>query len=51
MGVREIPVSGDIAILAPEFEDFPHDAADCIIAATTLMQGATLISADLKILA
>ena len=51
MGVREIPGSGDIAILAPRFEVFPHDAADCIIDATTLMQGATQIFADLKILA
>ena len=35
LGVREIPLSGDIAILATELEDFPRDAADRIIAATT----------------
>ena len=34
LGVREIPLSGDIAILATELEDFPRDAADRIIAAT-----------------
>jgi len=44
LGVREIPLSGDIAILATELEDFPRDAADRIIAAT-------LITADPKILA
>jgi PIN domain nuclease of toxin-antitoxin system len=51
LGVREIPVSGDIAILAAELEDFPRDAADRIITATALMHGATLITADPKILA
>jgi PIN domain nuclease of toxin-antitoxin system len=50
LGVREIPVSGDIAILAAELEDFPRDAADRIITATAMMHGATLITADPKIL-
>ena len=50
LGVREIPVSGDIAILAAELEDFPRDAADRIIATTSLMHSATLITADPKIL-
>jgi len=50
LGICEIPVSGDIAILAAELEDFPRDAADRIITATALMQGATLITADAKIL-
>ncbi len=34
LGIAEIPVSGDIGILATEFEDFPPDPADRIIAAT-----------------
>ena len=51
LGVREIPLSGDIAILATELEDFPRDAADRIIAATAMMHAATLITADSKILA
>ena len=51
LGVREIPLSGDIAILATELEDFPRDAADRIIAATAMMHAATLITADPKILA
>jgi PIN domain nuclease of toxin-antitoxin system len=50
LGIREIPVSGDITIMAAELEDFPRDAADRIITATALMQGATLITADAKIL-
>ena len=49
-GVLEVPMSGDIGILATEFEDFPADAADRIIAATAMGQGATLITADHKIL-
>ncbi|MFP6634640.1 MAG: type II toxin-antitoxin system VapC family toxin [Dehalococcoidia bacterium] len=44
LGVREIPLSGDIAILATELKDSPRDAADRIIAAT-------LITADPKIFA
>ena len=51
LGVREIPLSGDIAILATELEDFPRDAADRIIAATAMMPAATLITSDPKILA
>ena len=50
MGIAEIPVSGDIGILATELEDFPTDPADRIIAATALLQGATLITADEGIL-
>ena len=51
LGVREIPLSGDIAILATELEDFPRDAADRIIAATAMMHAVTLITADPEILA
>ncbi len=50
MGVWEIPVSGDIAILAAELEEFSRDAADRIITAAAMMHGATLIAADPKIL-
>lgn len=37
--------------MATELEDFSPDAADCMIAATAMMQAATLITADPKILA
>jgi PIN domain nuclease of toxin-antitoxin system len=50
LGVSEIPVSGDIGLLSTELEDFPTDPADRIIAATALVQGATLITADTSIL-
>ena len=50
LGIEEIPVSGDIGILATELEAFPADPADRIIAATALVQGATLITADSSIL-
>ena len=51
LGVAEIPVSGDIGILATELEGFPPDPADRIIAATALTHGATLVTADTSILA
>ena len=50
LGIAEIPVSGDIGILATELEDFPLDPADRIIAATAMVHGASLITADASIL-
>ena len=50
LGIAEIPMSGDIGILATELEDFPPDPADRIIAATAAVHGATLITADSSIL-
>lgn len=50
LGVAEIPVSGDIGILATELDGFPADPADRIIAATALTHGATLFTADRSIL-
>ena len=50
LGIQEIPVSGDIGILAAGLEDFPRDPADRIITATAMTQGATLITADQRIL-
>ena len=50
-GMREIPVSGIIAIASTEFRaDFPNDPADRIIAATTMSIGATLVTADGRLL-
>ena len=48
-GLVEIPVDGDIALLANELEDFHGDPADRIIVATAL-GGHTLITADNRIL-
>ena len=50
LGIAEIPVTGDIGILAAELEAFPPDPADRIIAATAMAHGARLITADAKIL-
>ena len=50
LGIAEIPVSGDIGILATELEDFPLDPADRIITATAMIQGAELVTADANIL-
>ena len=50
LGVAEIPVSGDLGILSVELEDFPPDPADRIIAATAMVHGGTLITADTSIL-
>jgi len=48
-GLVEIPVDGDIALLANELKDFHGDPADRIIVATAL-GGHTLITADKRIL-
>ncbi|MSQ16363.1 MAG: type II toxin-antitoxin system VapC family toxin [Dehalococcoidia bacterium] len=50
LGIAEIAVSGDVGILATELEEFQPDPADRMIAATALLQGATLITADASIL-
>ena len=49
-GIEEVPVTGEIGIMAAELEDFPADPADRIIAATALTLGATLVTADRRIL-
>jgi PIN domain nuclease of toxin-antitoxin system len=49
-GIREIPLTGDIAILAAELEGLDGDPADRIIAATAILNDATLITADQKLL-
>ena len=50
LGIEEIPISGDIGILATELEGLPADPADRMIAATASIQGAILITADQAIL-
>ena len=49
-GVQELPVTGDIGILASGFHGFHGDPADRLIAATALQHSATLITADQRIL-
>jgi PIN domain nuclease of toxin-antitoxin system len=49
-GVRELPVSGEIAILAAEIENLNGEPADRIIAATAIAHEAILLTADEKLL-
>lgn len=49
-GVIELALTGDIAILAVELENLHGDPADRIIAATAITHGATLITADKRLL-
>jgi PIN domain nuclease of toxin-antitoxin system len=49
-GVQELPLTGDIAILAAELEGLNGDPADRIIAATAIAHGATLMTADANLL-
>ena len=50
LGIREIPLTGDIGIRAVELDGLPGDPADRMITATAMAQGATLITADSRIL-
>lgn len=49
-GIRELALTGDIAIMAGELENLHGDPADRIIAATAIAHDATLITADAKLL-
>jgi PIN domain nuclease of toxin-antitoxin system len=50
-GVREIPLTGDIAVAAAGLSGFHGDPADRIIAATALETEAILLTADRALLA
>ena len=49
-GIRELPVTGEIAILAAELENLNGDPADRIIAATAIAHDGTLMTADSNLL-
>jgi len=49
-GVIELPVTGPISILAVELEKLPGDPADRLIAATSVIHGSTLMTADAELL-
>jgi PIN domain nuclease of toxin-antitoxin system len=49
-GIRELPVTGEIAILAAELAGLNGDPADRIIAATAIAHDATLLTADRRLL-
>lgn len=50
-GIRELPLTGDVAIAAAELADFHSDPADRFITATALRNGAALVTADRRMLA
>jgi PIN domain nuclease of toxin-antitoxin system len=49
-GVIELALTGDIALLAVELENLHGDPADRFIAATAIAHGATLMTADARLL-
>ena len=49
-GVTELPVTGPISILSVELENLHGDPADRFVAATAVIHGATLITADADLL-
>ncbi|HJU05270.1 MAG TPA: PIN domain-containing protein [Nitrospiraceae bacterium] len=49
-GLIEWPIDGDIAILAADRESLHKDPADRFIAATAIVQRATLLTADERLL-
>lgn len=49
-GLKEMPVTGSIGIQAAGLENFHGDPADRLITATVLEWGATLVTADERIL-
>ena len=50
MGLVELPITGEIGITAAELNGFHGDPADRFIAATAILEGGTLITADEEIL-
>jgi PIN domain nuclease of toxin-antitoxin system len=50
LGVEEIPLTGDVAISAVRLPDLHHDPADRLIVATAMATGATLVTANDRIL-
>lgn len=49
-GITEVPIDGAIGIRAVRLEDFHADPTDRLIVATAIQLGATLCTADAKIL-
>jgi PIN domain nuclease of toxin-antitoxin system len=49
-GINELPITGDIGILAGELEGLHADPADRLISATAIVHNATLVTADERLL-
>jgi len=50
LGLREVPLDGEVAIVAGELEGLHGDLSDRIIVATSMLSNATLLTADKSIL-
>ena len=50
MGIRELVVGGDVALQAAALAPVLVDPVDCFVAATALTHGATLMTADTRLL-
>jgi PIN domain nuclease of toxin-antitoxin system len=51
LGVREVPLSAEMAMRASDLENLPGDPFDRLIVGTALVEQATLLTADEPILA
>lgn len=49
-GVAELPLTGEIAVLAANLEELPGDPADRFIVASAIVHKATLVTADERLL-
>jgi PIN domain nuclease of toxin-antitoxin system len=49
-GMQELPLTGDIAVMAVELFGLPADPVDRFIVATAITHGATLVTADAALL-
>ena len=50
MGIRELPIGGEVALQAAALARALVDPVDCFMAATALAHGATLVTADRRLL-
>ena len=50
MGIRELPIGGDISLHAAALAPDLVDPVDCFVAATALIHGATLMTSDKRLL-
>jgi PIN domain nuclease of toxin-antitoxin system len=50
LGVREVPLSADVAMRASDLENLSGDPSDRVIVATALVEQAVLVTADQRIL-
>lgn len=50
MGIRELPIGGEVALRAAALAPVLVDPVDCFMAAAALIHGATLMTADTRLL-